>query len=710
MLSQTSWSFQQVLVDIRSHLGSTTSSYARFLSLVEELLATYDSRRVDGIVLDIAQLLRTSPAALYQLNPLFYPRARVEFNLQYAPVTSFVLTIQDSSRIVLLDSHDERLFTIHNLSALQLREIILHPATEDHTYDDLCSVKDPAIRDCLAQLTQNLLDRRDLSKAQRKEILNFLQCLGGTPPSLLLYEIMELDLFAQSIISDLYNGCITDIHVVIKKPRIPKDSLDNSEILRELILCRQLHHPSIIPFLGVIFDERDQLGALVIPHMRHGNVIDFLKSHPTINRSTPIWQIMRGLEFLHTFQPPIAHRSIKGTNILVNDGLICCLADFGLSLIPDIAQRTRDYAVATMPWMAPEAFVPPEDGQLDLFKLDVFALGITVLEIFLGKPPLSDQSFPAMYAARVIQKETPSFPESCPFPVPPYLPELVEMMLDYEPSRRPPIRLICQGFEDNIHFPREIPPVDEVIHQAQGTEDPPALRIAQEWIKKERGRTRRSRARTKGTSTKSASSSRSRTQRVAVGPSHVKNMIAQSFHWSSSPDDYAGHPALLTHLPFYRAVMSPAPPDQFISPYITTLAQRSTPLTPPDSPPAATITVHPRPIPLAHYTPPILQYGRDSTYFTVTQDDQESFNMATPSQSGTHDHPEGSLSPPPSPGMTKRSSGSVGLGEERRVHTPILQSYEGDATLYKRRLPHAHSTSSSPPGSCGPVDFGASMY
>ncbi len=90
---------------------------------------------------------------------------------------------------------------------------------------------------------------------------------------------------------------------------------------------------------------------------------------------------MKGLEFLHTFEPPFAHRSIKGTNVLVDDGLTCRLSDFGLSFIPDLAQRSRDHAVNLMPWMAPEVLAPPETGQIDLLQVDVFALGATIHEV-----------------------------------------------------------------------------------------------------------------------------------------------------------------------------------------------------------------------------------------------------------------------------------------------------------------------------------------
>lgn len=115
--------------------------------------------------------------------------------------------------------------------------------------------------------------------------------------------------------------------------------------------------------------------------MKYGNIIEFLKCYPDVNRLTPVWHIVKGLEYLHNCQPPIAHRDIKGSNVLVKDDLVCGLSDFGLSSIPELSQRSREHAVGTAAWMAPEILAPPDHGRLDLLKTDIFALGITILEV-----------------------------------------------------------------------------------------------------------------------------------------------------------------------------------------------------------------------------------------------------------------------------------------------------------------------------------------
>ncbi len=152
-------------------------------------------------------------------------------------------------------------------------------------------------------------------------------------------------------------------------------------MLREVILCRQFHHPNILPFVGVSCDDRDWLYGLVTPYMTYGNIMEFLQLYPEVNRLTVVFQIMKGLEFLHCWETPIAHRDIKGANVLVKDDLVCCLSDFGLSSIPELSQRSREHTVGTVAWMAPEILAPPEHGRLDLLKVDIFALGVTILEV-----------------------------------------------------------------------------------------------------------------------------------------------------------------------------------------------------------------------------------------------------------------------------------------------------------------------------------------
>lgn len=114
------------------------------------------SDHFDEVILSIARLLKTFPSALYQLNALFYPLARVEFNVQHSPLTSLVLKTSNTSRLVLLNSQNSTSCAFHNLTIFGLEDILINRMAGDEIYDDLHNVVDPALRDCLAQLAQDV--------------------------------------------------------------------------------------------------------------------------------------------------------------------------------------------------------------------------------------------------------------------------------------------------------------------------------------------------------------------------------------------------------------------------------------------------------------------------------------------------------------------------------------------------------------------------
>lgn len=113
-------------------------------------------RRTSEIIFDVARLLRTTPAALYRLNPLFEPHGHVDLNIRYSPVTSLILKTHGISCIMILDSDYEGWPNLHNLSTSQLRETLSHCDVGDPNYDALHGIASPALRDSLAQLAQEV--------------------------------------------------------------------------------------------------------------------------------------------------------------------------------------------------------------------------------------------------------------------------------------------------------------------------------------------------------------------------------------------------------------------------------------------------------------------------------------------------------------------------------------------------------------------------
>ncbi|PKU68273.1 Mitogen-activated protein kinase kinase 4 [Dendrobium catenatum] len=97
--------------------------------------------------------------------------------------------------------------------------------------------------------------------------------------------------------------------------------------------------------------------------------------------------VLLGLSYLHSQQ--IVHRDIKPGNLLVNAAGEIKIADFGVS---KIIRRSLDPClsyVGTSAYMSPERFDPDSyGGNYDAKAVDVWSLGLTVLELQLGHFPL----------------------------------------------------------------------------------------------------------------------------------------------------------------------------------------------------------------------------------------------------------------------------------------------------------------------------------
>ncbi|KAL0058989.1 hypothetical protein AAF712_014304 [Marasmius tenuissimus] len=104
------------------------------------------------------------------------------------------------------------------------------------------------------------------------------------------------------------------------------------EFCREALVWRQLDHPNVLPFLGVNTDLFAPGFCLVLPWMENGDILKYMKQHPTHDLPKSLREIAAGIAYLHSHEPTIVHGDIRGANILVTDDLTCALADFGLAI------------------------------------------------------------------------------------------------------------------------------------------------------------------------------------------------------------------------------------------------------------------------------------------------------------------------------------------------------------------------------------------
>ncbi|XP_044506727.1 putative serine/threonine-protein kinase-like protein CCR3 [Mangifera indica] len=158
----------------------------------------------------------------------------------------------------------------------------------------------------------------------------------------------------------------------------------------ELALLSRLHHKHLVGLVGYC-EERDER-LLVYEYMSNGALHDHLHNKSSTVTNTNIlnsWKMRikialdaaRGIEYLHNYAvPPIIHRDIKSSNILLDANWTARVSDFGLSLLTD-QESVSTKAVGTFGYIDPEYFV------LNVLtsKTDIYGLGVVLLELLTGK-------------------------------------------------------------------------------------------------------------------------------------------------------------------------------------------------------------------------------------------------------------------------------------------------------------------------------------
>ncbi|RDX99689.1 putative LRR receptor-like serine/threonine-protein kinase, partial [Mucuna pruriens] len=198
---------------------------------------------------------------------------------------------------------------------------------------------------------------------------------------------------------NVYKGILSDETFVAVK-RAEEGSLQGQkEFLTEIELLSRLHHRNLVSLIGYCNEEGEQM--LVYDFMPNGTLRDWIsgkskKTKGSLNFSVRLNIAMgaaKGILYLHTeANPPIFHRDIKASNILLDSKFTAKVADFGLSrLVPyEDEEGTAPKYVSTVVKGTP-GYLDPE--YLLTHKLtdksDVYSLGIVFLELLTGMQPIS---------------------------------------------------------------------------------------------------------------------------------------------------------------------------------------------------------------------------------------------------------------------------------------------------------------------------------
>eukprot|EP00249_Psilotum_nudum_P019534 c27300_g1_i1 orf=261-3173(+) len=174
--------------------------------------------------------------------------------------------------------------------------------------------------------------------------------------------------------------------VAVKVISLSEGEEGYEEIRGEIEMLQQCNHPNVVRYLGSY--QGEEYLWIVMEYCGGGSVADLMNTTAEPLEEHQIAYICRealkGLAYLHSIYK--VHRDIKGGNILLTEQGEVKLGDFGVAAQLTRTMSKRNTFIGTPHWMAPEVI---QESRYD-GKVDVWALGVSAIEMAEGRPPRSN--------------------------------------------------------------------------------------------------------------------------------------------------------------------------------------------------------------------------------------------------------------------------------------------------------------------------------
>ncbi|XP_026429682.1 serine/threonine-protein kinase STY46-like isoform X1 [Papaver somniferum] len=187
---------------------------------------------------------------------------------------------------------------------------------------------------------------------------------------------------------------------------------------QEVLLMKRFRHPNVVLFLGAVYSPQHlcivteflprsivyfylfPLSAYWISYLSYystywvynllicsGSLFQLLRLHTNTTlgwrrRVLMALDIARGMNYLHRHNPPIIHRDLKSSNLLVDKNWSVKVGDFGHSRLKHATFLTTSTTHGTPQWMAPEVIRnEPADEKSDVYSFGVILWELATLKI-----------------------------------------------------------------------------------------------------------------------------------------------------------------------------------------------------------------------------------------------------------------------------------------------------------------------------------------
>ena len=302
----------------------------------------------------------------------------------------------------------------------------------------------------------------------------------------------------------VYKADFRGAQVALKKLRSPMfmqlSATDIEEFRKEAYMMSRLRHPNIVLVMGISVvgiessvERNDSMTEFDSPEkplpaktlciltefLEQGSLADLLYGRERV--PADIWsyelvllcaiQAGKGMLYLHSQSPPICHRDLKSSNLVVDNHWVVKVTDFGMSRIvpessmmsakvktfPRQSSKAPEYErtvsndmemtsnLGTTAWCAPEIFTSTTKARYSL-PVDVYSFGMVLWELWERKRPYEEllSRFDVIDAIKA--GKCPVISDSCPTG----LRSMIQRCWNFEPARRPRFGHIVRYLKEEL--------------------------------------------------------------------------------------------------------------------------------------------------------------------------------------------------------------------------------------------------------------------
>ncbi|KAK9133599.1 hypothetical protein Scep_013127 [Stephania cephalantha] len=193
-------------------------------------------------------------------------------------------------------------------------------------------------------------------------------------------------LIGQGAFGPVYKAQMSTGETVAVKVLANDSRQGEKEFHTEVLLLGRLHHRNLVNLVGYCSEKGQRM--LVYVYMSNGSLASHLygEKNRTVSwdlRVVIALDVARGLEYLHDGAvPPVVHRDIKSSNILLDQSMRARVADFGLSR-EEVVDQHGSNVRGTFGYLDPEYI----STRAFTKKSDVYSFGVLLFELIAGRNP-----------------------------------------------------------------------------------------------------------------------------------------------------------------------------------------------------------------------------------------------------------------------------------------------------------------------------------